>query len=209
MRVYGHQNWWPADSPFEVCIGAVLTQNTSWTNVERAIKRLKDSIALEPAQLERLGPSKLEELIRSSGFYRQKARRLLAFSRFLLENFNGDVLKLTNGPVEEVRRRLLQLEGIGDETADAIMLYVGEIPVFVADSYSRRILSRLGLVSGKSGYGEVRSFVEQEAGKDPVLLNELHALLVQFSKDKCRSSPLCPECFLLDKCPTGRGNLKI
>lgn len=209
MQRYGDQKWWPADSPFEVCVGAILTQNTSWKNVEKAIAELKESIELDPESVVGLGTERLEKLIKVSGFYRQKARRLIDFASFLLESSSGDVLSLTNGPVEEVRWKLMQLEGIGDETADAIMLYAGGLPVFVADAYSRRVLSRLGLVNARSSYSEVRSFVEEEGRHDPAFFNRLHALLVQFGKDKCRSSPLCEECFLVNRCLYGVKALKV
>lgn len=209
LRHYGNPAWWPAESPFEVCMGAILTQNTSWTNVEKAINRLKRSTKIDPASIVHLGQEDLEELIKQSGFYRQKARRLLIFSRFILERCNGDIGALSVGPVEEVRRTLLQLEGIGDETADAIMVYACGLPVFVADAYSRRVLSRLGLVEADSDYAEVREIVEGKFGKDTLRLNRLHALLVEFSKDKCRKTPLCKNCFLMNSCPFGSRQLQV
>lgn len=160
-RSWGPQNWWPAETPFEVIVGAILTQNTSWTNVERALEKLRQASVLSVDGLRALPLAELEQLVRSSGYYRQKADRLKRFVGFLDEKYSGSLEKMFAAPTEELRDDLLSLKGIGHETADAILLYAGKHPVFVVDAYARRILGRHGLLHDADKYDEVRSLVEK------------------------------------------------
>lgn len=196
--------WWPAETPFEVCIGAILVQNTSWKNVEKAIANLKQSGAVSPKTLASLEQRDIEALVRPSGTYRQKARALSLFSLFVDSELEGDIMQLSRSPVEAARRSLMTLKGIGEETADAILLYACRMPVFVADSYSRRILGRLGLLRNGSTYRDARSYVERSMGRSAAAYARLHALIIEFGKEFCRSTPLCSDCFLLSECPYGR-----
>ena len=202
---FGPLDWWPADSPFEVAVGAILTQNTAWTNVEYAIGNLKHAGALTAEVLVGLAPAKLEELIRPAGFFRQKAGRLQALSRHLVENWSGDVTALCSGPLAEARSRLLSLAGIGPETADSILLYAAARPSFVVDAYTRRIFRRIGLLQGNESYDEIRRLFMQHLPKDVPLYNEYHAQIVQLAKTCCRKqTPLCSTCPLVRTCRHGR-----
>ncbi len=207
--VYGEPGWWPAETEFEVCAGAILTQSTSWKNAEMAIASLKSAGLMSAEKLAHADVTAIEELVKPSGFYRQKAERLRVFSRFLLERHHGSLEELAGIEMGNSRNELLSIHGIGEETADSILLYACNMPVFVADAYSRRILGRLGLVYSKSGYAEVKRFVERSVGGDVVLYNRLHALLVEFGKKLCRSEPACSRCFLSDRCKFGSRKLKV
>lgn len=201
---YGPLHWWPADTPFEVVVGAILTQNTAWRNVERAIAHLRGADALTPAAIHDLPRAELERLIRPAGFFRQKAERLQLFSEFLLGGHDGDLGALLAGPLEEVRRTLLARKGIGPETADSILLYAGGRPSFVVDAYTRRLLTRLGLLRGDESYETIRALFMDRLPHDPDLFNEYHALIVEHCKTLCRKTPLCPACPLLPVCPFGQ-----
>ncbi len=195
----GPQGWWPGESPFEVCVGAILTQNTNWQNVERAINNLKKKGFLSPQALYELPEGILAELIRPAGYFRVKARRLKNFIRFLVENFEGDLTGLFALPLEKARQALLAVSGIGPETADSILLYAGEKPTFVIDSYTRRILLRHGLATEDMGYEDLREMFMRHLPKDPALYNEYHALLVAVGKNFCRpQKPRCEDCPLKD-----------
>lgn len=198
---YGPLHWWPAETPFEVVVGAVLTQNTAWANVEKAIENLKAAGVLDPASLRRLPLETLEQLIRPSGTYSVKARRLKA----LLDWLGDDWRARLQGDLEQVRVGLLQVPGVGPETADAILLYAAGRPSFVVDAYTRRILSRLGLALQPPGYEAIRRFFMDRLPHDAPLFNEVHAQFVQLGKDYCRKAPRCGACPLLEMCPTGRG----
>jgi endonuclease-3 related protein len=191
---HGPQGWWPARSPFEVAAGAILTQHTAWAGVERAIARLRGAGALTAAKLDALPLGRLEKLIRPAGTYRLKARRLRAFTRWLLARHRGRMRGLESEPLAALRQEILGIPGIGPETADAILLYGAGRPVFVADLYSRRVLIRHRLVEPRAGYEEVRALVEARLPRDPQLFNELHALLVAVSKSHCRTRPRCEGC---------------
>jgi len=195
---HGPQGWWPAASPFEVAIGAILTQHTAWAGVERAIANLRSARALSAARLTALPVPRLGRLIRPAGTYRLKARRLRAFAAWLLARFDGRMAGLQREPLHALRRALLAVPGIGPETADSILLYGAGRPVFVADAYARRILARHRLVPPGMGYEDLRAFLEAHLPGDPGLFNELHALLVAVGKSHCRSRPHC------DGCPLGR-----
>ena len=191
----GPMHWWPAKTPFEVIVGAILTQNTAWVNVERAIANLHRERLLTPRALERVPFAKLARLVRPSGYFRQKAKKLKAFVRFLLENFGGSLTRMFHTSTVELREKLLAVHGIGPETADSILLYAGHHSVFVVDAYTKRILLRHGLVGEQAGYEEVRRLFESALPRDAKLFNEFHALLVNVGKNWCRpQEPRCNEC---------------
>lgn len=191
----GPQNWWPAKTPFEVIVGAILTQNTSWTNVERAIANLRRERLLTPLALERVPFARLASLIRSSGYFRQKAKKLKAFVRFLRRHYSLSLARMFQTPTLALREKLLAVHGIGPETADSILLYAGHKDVFVVDAYTRRIFSRHGFVPERVPYEELRSKIEAALPRDVSRYNEFHALLVQVGKNWCRPrDPRCAEC---------------
>ena len=194
LETYGPQHWWPGDSPLEICIGAILTQNTSWTNVEKAIANLKSAKALDENRLGTYSEEALAELIRPAGFFNLKARRLHNFLK-LLET-HGGIAGLGTASTAELRRKLLKVNGIGPETADSILLYAYDRPVFVIDAYTRRLFERLGLANGGESYETLRSGFENALGNDAVMFNEYHALIVAHGKHVCRRKPLCDRCAL-------------
>jgi endonuclease-3 related protein len=202
LAAYGPQHWWPADTPFEVMVGAVLTQNTAWRNVERAIANLKAADALSAAAIAGLPPAELAALIRPAGYFNVKARRLQAFCRFVLES--GGEAALARRSTVDLRHALLAVHGVGPETADDILLYAFGRPVFVIDTYTRRLLRRLGLADGDEGYEELRLGIERTFGPDARLFNELHALIVHHAKMACGAKPRCTGCCLRRICPEGR-----
>jgi endonuclease-3 related protein len=191
---FGPQHWWPADTPFEVAVGAVLTQNTAWTNVERAIANLRARELLSPAALAALDPAELAEPIRPAGYFNIKARRLQALCRFVLDELNGDITGLAHWELVEARRALLTVNGVGEETADSILLYACQHPIFVVDAYTRRIFERLGLLAPGLTYREVQTAFQGALPIDTALYNEYHALIVALGKDYCRPRPACDAC---------------
>lgn len=193
-RQLGPQDWWPGRTPYEVAVGAILTQHTAWSNAARAIERLRAHGVLVPAPLAALSEGALAELVRPAGTYRLKARRVLAFTRWLLDRFGGRFEGLRRAPLAALRRDLLAVPGLGPETTDAILLYAAGRPVFVADAYARRILSRHRLLSSAASYEEARAFIEAHLPSDPALFNEYHALLVAAGKAYCRPTPRCEAC---------------
>lgn len=197
FRAHGEQHWWPGRTPFEVIVGAILVQNTSWTNAARAIGNLRGARLLTPASIDKIPLAKLTHLVRPSGYFRQKARKLKAFVRFLREHHRGSLKAMFRTPTPQLRAQLLRVHGIGPETADSILLYAGNHPVFVIDAYTRRILERHGLAHGKQSYEEVRGLFEQSLPNDPRLFNEYHALIVHTGKHHCRNrAPVCSTCAL-------------
>ena len=196
---YGPQHWWPADTPFEVMVGAVLTQNTAWTNVERAIDNLRQAGLLDPAAMAAQSPAQLARQIRPSGYFNVKARRLHALCEWLLSEPDAEAID-----TETLRQRLLAIHGIGPETADDILLYAYQRPVFVIDAYTRRLCSRLGLLEADLTYEALRAAFEQALPKEVALFNEYHALIDHHAKLICRPKPRCGECFLSGDCPGGR-----
>jgi endonuclease-3 related protein len=202
---YGPQNWWPARGPFEVMVGAILTQSAAWGNVEKAINRLRDARALSPSALRRIPISEIAQLIYPSGYYNAKARKLKALATFLGERWDDDLARLFAWDVTELRQELLSVHGIGEETADSIILYAAHKPIFVIDAYTRRILSRLGLSpslrEGGKDYAAWQSLFMDNLPRDTALFNEYHALLVRHGKETCRRVPHCDGCCLGGRCP--------
>ena len=204
VRSYGPQKWWPGRTRFEIIVGAILTQNTSWTNVEGAILALRRHRLLSPGAIARTSITELAPLIRSSGYFRQKARKLKEFVAFLDIQYQGSLNKMFRTPTALLREQLLAVHGIGPETADSILLYAGNHPVFVVDAYTRRILQRHGLAHGKETYEEIRALFEKSLPRDTVMFNEFHALIVHVGKCFCRpKSPQCSACPLQSFLPQG------
>lgn len=193
-RHYGDLHWWPGDSPLEISVGAILTQNTAWTNVEKAIQRLKEARSLSVKVLNRLSRRHLARLIKAAGYFNVKAQRLKNFISFLQDRYDGSLKKMFNQETNRLRTELLSVNGIGPETADSILLYAGEKPVFVIDAYTKRILSRHGLMSYEQSYDEFQGLFMKHLPPDVSLYNHYHAMLVNIGKEFCRSRPLCASC---------------
>lgn len=191
---YGHQHWWPGDTPFEIAVGAILTQNTNWSNVEKAIKNLKDEEVLSPLALHKIPEKELAFLIRPAGYFNIKAKRLKAFVDFLVDNYNASMEEMQKEDMHFLRKRLLNVHGIGPETADSILLYALNKPVFVIDAYTKRILSRHGIMDHNASYSEYQELFHRELDEEIEVFNEYHALLVRLGKDYCRPVPLCKGC---------------
>ena len=199
-RAFGPQHWWPGDTAFEMMVGAILTQNTSWLNVEKAMGVLKRKGVLTPEGLRQLKKPALASMIRSSGYYRIKADRLKAFIEFLWEDYGGSIKRMGAKPADELREKLLQVKGVGPETADSILLYGVRKPVFVIDAYTRRIIDRLGLAPGGGKYADYQKLFIDNLPADVRLYNEYHALFVAQGKNTCRKKPLCADCCLKPLC---------
>jgi len=197
---FGPQHWWPAEEPFEVIVGAILTQSAAWGNVEKAIANLEAAGALLPTKLRRLPLSRLAKLVHPCGYYNAKALKLKSFAFWLGNHFDDDLDKLFANDTDDLRQQLLSVHGIGQETADSILLYAANKPVFVVDAYARRILGRIGLTPAKDSYAGYRAFFMDSLPADVKLFNEYHALLVRLGKDVCRRRPLCSQCCLSDIC---------
>jgi endonuclease-3 related protein len=197
---FGPQHWWPAEEPFEVIVGAILTQSAAWGNVEKAIANLKAAEALPPKKLRQLPLPKLAKLVHPCGYYNAKALKLKSFAFWLGNHYNDDLDRLFVTDTDDLRRQLLSVHGIGQETADSILLYAAGKPVFVIDAYTRRIISRIGLSPSKDSYAGYQAFFMDNLPADAGLFNEYHALLVRLGKDVCRRRPLCPQCCLSDIC---------
>jgi len=191
---FGPQNWWPGDTPLEISIGAILTQNTNWSNVEKAIARLKQAGMLSIKRLREVDERTLAELIRPSGYYNQKARRLKGFVEWMWTEFGGDVDAMLATAESGLRDKLLSLKGIGPETADSILLYAAEVPKFVVDAYTYRIFSRHGAIADDATYEEIAEFFEDNLPCEVALYNEYHALIVALGKNICKKKPKCDEC---------------
>ena len=197
---FGPQHWWPADEPFEVIVGAILTQSAAWGNVEKAIVNLRGVGALSPRALRELPRPKLAALIHPCGYYNAKALKLKAFALWLGNHYDDDLDRLFALDADDLRQQLLAVHGVGPETADSIILYAAGKPVFVIDAYTRRIISRLGLAPEKESYAAYQRFFMDNLPSDAKLFNEYHALLVCLGKNVCRRQPLCAECCLGDIC---------
>jgi endonuclease-3 related protein len=200
MARYGPQYWWPAPAPFEIIVGAILTQSAAWLNVEKAIANLKTAGALSPEALRRLSLAEVAGLIHPCGYYNAKALKLKSFAHWLGEYYNDDLDKLFARDTDHLRRQLLSVHGIGEETADSIILYAASQPVFVIDAYTRRIISRIGLAPNSNSYAAYQTLFMNNLPADARLFNEYHALLVCLAKDVCRNRPLCPRCCLNSIC---------
>lgn len=192
---FGPLNWWPGDTPFEIMMGAILTQNTSWSNVEKAINNLKKENLLEPRKLYRINQEELAQLIKPSGYYNIKARRLKNFINLFVNDFECSAEKMFSGDSEELRKKLLNVNGIGPETADSILLYAGKKPFFVVDAYTKRVFSRHKLISKDSKYYQIQEFFIKNLDRDVKLFNEFHAQIVMLGKTICtRKNPDCVKC---------------
>lgn len=201
---FGPQGWWPAESDFEMMVGAILTQNTAWSNVEKAITALRENSRLDPFEILAASDEELEHLIRPSGYYRQKADRLKRLSSMIVEDLEGDLDTLFERPVLAARDHLLSIKGIGPETADSILLYAGRRPVFVIDAYTLRIAGRLGITQTGS-YAQAQRIFTRNVPVDVPLYQEYHALLVKLGKDYCRKDRnrcRCADCPLEAQCET-------
>jgi endonuclease-3 related protein len=198
---HGHAGWWPGETPFEVCLGAILTQNTSWSNVERALDELRRRGWLSYEALAPLSAEELAPAIRSSGVFNVKARRVRAFLDFLSREYGGRVEGMRSEDARALRKKLLAVPGIGPETADAIALYAAGKPLFVVDAYTRRVFGRLGVLSGQESYEAVEEVFHAALPADAALFNDYHAQVVRLARDVCRTRPACPSCPLEDLCP--------
>ena len=203
MDAFGPQGWWPAETPFETMVGAILTQNTAWVNVERAIGSLKGAGALDARILLEMPDDRLEILIRPAGTFRVKARRLKAFLAYFVCEYGANVSKMTDVPPGRLRDELLSVNGIGPETADCILVYALDKPSFVVDAYTRRVFGRLGLIDRALGYQDVKRRFEAALPEDVGVYNEYHALIVALGKRVCLPAPRCGECVLNAICETG------
>jgi len=198
-QAYGPQHWWPAATPFEVMVGAILTQNTAWSNVERALAGLAALIPLQAQAILDLPETELAQCLRPVGYFNVKARRLRAFCRAFIDL--GGMVAMPCLATPELRHRLLAIKGVGPETADDMLLYAFQRPVFVIDAYTRRLFTRLGELEGAEGYETIRHAFEQALGADVPLFNEYHALIVRQGKEVCRPKPRCEACCLAQLCP--------
>jgi endonuclease-3 related protein len=196
---FGPQHWWPGNTPFEVIVGAILTQNTSWANVEKAISNLRAAKLLSPSAIHKVQLRKLERLVRPSGYFRQKARKLKAFCEFLQLEFRGSLKRMFATPTIVLREKLLGVHGIGPETADSILLYAAAHPVFVVDAYTKRLLVRHGWADENTKYEDIRWTFERQFPGDTTRFNEFHALIVNAGKHFCRRREA-----LCNLCPLGR-----
>jgi endonuclease III related protein len=200
LRRRGPAGWWPGETPFEVCLGAILVQNTAWTGAERALANLRQAKLLSYESLVGLPLGRLASLIRPSGCFNVKAQRVRAFLDFLGREYGGEVAAMRGEDPWELRRKLLGVRGVGRETADSIALYAAGRPLFVVDAYTRRVFSRLGLIRGTEAYDDVQAFFMSRLPLQATLFNDYHAQVVLLAKDVCRPRPRCAECVLEDAC---------
>lgn len=204
FAAYGEQHWWPGEGPFEVLVGAVLVQNTAWRNVEKALENLREAGCLEARRLYKLPVAELAELIRPAGYYQVKAKRLRNLLQLLVEQFDASIETMFATPPDRLRELLLEVNGVGQETADAILLYAGNVPTFVADSYAHRVAARHGWLHFDADYASIKEFFEERLPAEPRLYNEYHALLVRVGKEHCKSSEAkCDGCPLAPLLPEG------
>ena len=202
-KAYGPQKWWPtstANWQEEVIIGAILTQNTSWKNVEKAISNLKKRKLMDFGKIATINTASLAAIIKPSGYYNQKAIKLKTFARHIIKNHNGNVRNFLGKNVNALRRELLSLHGIGPETADSIILYAAVRPVFVIDAYTKRIFSRIGIAKENSTYNELQQLFTKSLKKNTAMFNQYHALIVELGKNICKKKPICNKCPVKAKC---------
>jgi endonuclease-3 related protein len=193
-KTYGPRHWWPGETPFEVMVGAILTQNTSWRNVEKAIQHLKAKGVLNIRGIHQLKRAQLASLIKSSGYYRIKADRLKAFVDFICKEYGGSIQKMGRERMDVLRQKFLKVKGIGPETADSVLLYGLEKPIFVVDAYTKRILSRHGMITERASYEEIQKLFMNHLPRNEKLFNEYHALFVHLGKTLCKKIPRCDRC---------------
>jgi len=191
---FGPQHWWPGETPFEIAVGAILTQNTNWGNVEKAIVNLKDADVLKPAALNDMSHERLAALIRPAGYFNIKAKRLKNFIGLLINEYHGSMSGMKRVDFNSVRKSLLSVNGIGPETADSIILYALEKPVFVIDAYTKRVLSRHNILDHDASYEAFQNLFHSKLKENISLFNEYHALFVRLAKENCRTKPLCTGC---------------
>jgi endonuclease-3 related protein len=203
LRTLGPQEWWPGESPFEVLVGAVLVQNTSWKNVERAIANLRDAGVLQPRSLYALSPSELEQLIQPAGYFRVKAKRLRNLLRFVVEQYDGSLEAMREVETSRLREELLSINGVGPETADSILLYALGKPAMVVDAYTHRIWARHGWIGYDTDYHQLQEAVMGGLPDEVPLFNELHALIVNVGHHWCKRAPKCQQCPLQELLPAG------
>ena len=201
---YGPQHWWPAGSRFEVIVGAILTQAAAWGNVEKAIANLKRARALSPAALRQLPLEDIARLIYPCGYYQAKALKLKSFAEHLGRGYNDSLDRLFALDAPQLRSELLSIQGVGEETADSIILYAAHKPVFVIDAYTRRILGRLGMAADRSNYASFQQLFMANLPHDERPYNEYHALFVRHGKEVCNKAPLCQQCCLREICPSAK-----
>jgi len=202
MDCYGPQHWWPAEEPFEMIVGAILTQSAAWSNVEKAIANLKAAKALSPQALRQLPLPEVAALIHPCGYYNAKALKLKSLAHWLGECYGDNLDKLLANNIDDLRQQLLSIHGIGQETADSIILYGANKPIFVIDAYTRRIIDRIGLAPETNSYTAYQTLFMHGLPTDSELFKEYHALLVCLAKNVCRSRPLCQQCCLNNICPS-------
>jgi endonuclease-3 related protein len=198
LKYFGKQYWWPAETRFEVIVGAILTQQTNWKNAQLSIENFKNKGLLDPYLLAEAPTSRVEVLIRQSGFYRQKAGRIINFSKYLVAKHDGSLDKLFSGHLEQIRKELLSLKGVGPETADVILLYAADRLCFPIDAYTIRLCERLGVK--ELGYKELGEFFESNLPKDLEIYKEFHALIDVLGKTFCKTKPFCSSCPLANRC---------
>ena len=203
---YGDLHWWPAETPFEIIIGAILGQATAWRNAAKAIGNLKAANVLDPEEMSKLSQDELETLILPSGYYRAKAKKVRAFLTHLQAHHNNQLDSLFAQELPLLREELLSIYGVGEETADTILLYAAQKPSFVVDTYTYRLLERLGLFNGKFHYGKLREIFMENLPHDSHLFNQYHALIVRHGARICQKTPQCDKCMLQSQCPTGNGS---
>ena len=194
LKEFGPQDWWPGETPFEVMVGAILTQNTNWGNVEKAIANLKKRRHLTPQSLKKISARQLASLIRPAGYFNVKAKRLKNFIEFVFREYKGDLKRMAREQDEQLRAKLLRVNGIGEETADSILLYAFEKPFFVVDAYTKRVLCRHRLISRNADYADVQKLFTRHLPEDIEMFNEYHALIVRLGKELCRTKPDCFRC---------------
>lgn len=203
---YGDLHWWPAETPFEIIIGAILGQATAWRNAAKAINNLKAANVLDPEAMSKLSQDELETLILPSGYYRAKAKKVRAFLTHLQAHHNNQLDSLFAQELSSLREELLSIYGVGEETADTILLYAAKKPSFVVDTYTYRLFERLGWFTGKFHYGRLRGIFMENLPHDRQMFNQYHALIVRHGARICQKTPQCEKCMLQSQCPTGNGS---
>lgn len=206
---FGPMGWWPAETPFEVCVGAILTQNVAWRNVVKAIDALKKEDLLCPNAIAQADHDHIAALIRPTRYYNQKTIKLKNFCSLVVHQFGGDLDKLLTLPLHDLRKQLLKVKGIGKETADSIILYAAQKPIFVVDTYTARIFNRLGVIPTQWGYDEIQEFFTHNLPLDVSLFNQYHALIDGLGHHFCSVTPRCTQCPLTDLCPHQNENSEI